>query len=193
MNKLSTFRLGANSNCALLAKVAVLIFIGALQSSCTGKPSAPTQASTQRPAETGKQSGTAPSIVRHDPPQCAPWSSAEPRPSQAKGGHRVILSWRASAPADSRHATAIGYCIYRGLEADDPSPVRVNTVPYPGTSCADDLVENHRKYSYVVKAISADGIRSDSSNWAPAEIPNREPSNPSGSSVPLCREPVSRK
>ena len=193
MNKLSTFRLGTIPNCALLAKVAVLVFIGALQSSCTGNPRAPTQASTQRPAETGKLSGTAQSIVRHDPPQCPPWSSSEPRRSQAAGGHRVILSWRASAAADSRHAAAIGYCIYRGLEPDDPSPVRVNTVPYPGTSCADDLVENDRKYSYVVKAISADGIRSDSSNWAPAEIPNREPSNPSGSSVPLCRKPVRRK
>jgi hypothetical protein len=193
MNKLSTFRLGANPNCALLAKVAVLVFIGALQSSCTGKPSAPSQASTERPAKTGKQSGTAPSILRHDPLQCPPWSSAEPASSQAKGGHTVILSWRASAPADSRHAAAIGYCIYRGLKRDDPSSVRVNTVPYPGTSCADDLVQNDKKYSYVVKAISADGIRSDSSNWASAEIPNRAPSNPSGSSVPLCREPVSQK
>lgn len=193
MNKLSTVRLCANSNCALFAKAAVLVLIGALQSSGTGNPRAPTQASTQQPAETRKQSGTASSLILYDPPQCPPWSSAEPPPSQAKGGHRVILSWRASAPADSRHAAAIGYCIYRGLKPDDPSSVRVNTVPYPGTSCADDLVQNSKKYSYVVKAISADGIRSDSSNWAPAEIPNREPSNPSGSSVPLCREPVSQR
>jgi hypothetical protein len=185
--------LGADSNCALLAKVAVLVFIGALQSSCTGKPTAPIPASTQRPSETGKQSGTAPDIIRRDPLQCPPWNSAEPRPSQVKGGHRVILSWRASAPADTRHAAAIGYCIYRRLEPDDPSPIRVNTVPYPGTSCADDLVQNDKKYSYVVKAISANGVRSESSNWAPAEIPNHEPRNPSGSSVPLCREPVSRK
>jgi hypothetical protein len=105
----------------------------------------------------------------------------------------VILSWRASAPADSKHAAAVGYCIYRGLRQKDPSPILLNTTPFPGTTCADDLVVNDKKYYYVVRAISDKGVPSIISNEAPAAIPKR--SNPSASRVspPLCREPVSTK
>jgi hypothetical protein len=105
----------------------------------------------------------------------------------------VILSWRPSAPADSKHAAASGYCIYRGVKQRDPSPVLVNSIPFPGTSCADDSVVNDKKYYYVVRAISAKGVTSMVSNEVPATIPKR--SNPSASLVspPLCREPAALK
>ncbi len=107
----------------------------------------------------------------------------------------MILSWRASAPADSKHSDAIGYCIYRGIKPKDPSPELVNSIPFPGASCMDDLVANDKKYYYVVRAMSAKGVPSISSNEAPAAIPAGNKSNPSVSraSPPLCREPVSSK
>jgi hypothetical protein len=105
----------------------------------------------------------------------------------------VILSWRASAPADSKHAAAIGYCVYRAIKHKDTSPEQVNSRPFPGTTCADDLVENDKKYYYVVRAISAKGVTSIISNEAAAAIPTENKSNPSvsGASAPLCREPAS--
>jgi len=107
----------------------------------------------------------------------------------------VTLSWRASVPADSKHDVAIGYCVYRGLKRKDPSPELVNSVPFPGTSCTDDLVENDKKYYYVVRAITAKGVTSIISNEAPVAIPTGKQSNPSvsGASAPLCREPASVK
>ncbi len=107
----------------------------------------------------------------------------------------MILSWKASAPADSQHGAAIGYCIYRGVKSKDPSPERVNAIPFPGTSCADDLVVNDKKYYYVVRAINAKGTASITSNEAPAAIPKDKLSNPSvpGASAPLCRGPATVK
>ncbi len=102
----------------------------------------------------------------------------------------MILSWKASAAADSKHASAVGYCIYRGAKHNDPSPELVNSIPFPGTTCADDLVENGKKYYYIVRAISANRVTSIVSNEAPAPIPSREPTSHStrANSPPLCRE-----
>jgi hypothetical protein len=104
----------------------------------------------------------------------------------------VILSWRASAPADSKHAAAIGYCIYRGVKPKDPSPVLLNPTPFPGASCADDLVVNDKQYYYVVRAISVKGVTSVISNEAPAAVPQGNPSV-TRASPPLCRESPSLK
>jgi fibronectin type 3 domain-containing protein len=107
----------------------------------------------------------------------------------------VILSWRASAPADSKHAAAVGYCIYRGVKHQDPSPILLNSTPFASTSCADDLVENGKKYYYVVRAISANKVTSIISNEAPAGIPTGKGNSPfaSGASAPLCREASSER
>jgi fibronectin type 3 domain-containing protein len=99
----------------------------------------------------------------------------------------VILSWKASAPADAKHAAADGYCIYRGTERGDRSLVLVNHVPFPGTSCTDDTVQNGKTYYYKVKAISEKGTPSKPSNLAPARISNRKPTNPVASPPPVCR------
>ncbi len=112
--------------------------------------------------------------------------------SQVKGGHAVILSWTASV-SDSKHADAAGYCIYRRTGHRDASLERINSIPLQVTTCTDDVVENGKKYYYVVRAISAKRILSDSSKVAPARIPTREPSNAVKISAPFCRGPAGSK
>ncbi|MGA7472410.1 MAG: hypothetical protein WBW60_06750 [Candidatus Sulfotelmatobacter sp.] len=182
-------------NSRFLLVVGTLAIVGTLQTGCTSGP-VPSQASTPRQAEMRKQSVTPTSNPPAGRLVCPSFgSSTVPTPLQANGGHRVILSWRASAAADSKHAAAVGYCIYRSTKRKDPSPERVNPVPFPGISCMDDVVENGKKYYYVVRAISGKGVLSIISNEAPAPIPTGKQSNSSVSaaSAPLCREPAGNK
>jgi len=114
---------------------------------------------------------------------------------QAQGGHRVTLSWKAGAPADSTHDAAVGYCLYRGIKHNDPAPELVNSVPFSGTTCMDDWVKNGTKYYYVVRAIGAKGVISIVSNEARAAIPSGKQTHPSvsGTSAPLCRDSATSK
>jgi hypothetical protein len=101
----------------------------------------------------------------------------------------VILSWKASAPVDAKHAAAVGYCIYRSTPRKDSPRVLLNSVPFRGTSCMDDQVENGKLYYYRVRAINANSRDSKDSNLAPAPIPTLPRTNPdSRPSVPACRE-----
>jgi fibronectin type 3 domain-containing protein len=115
---------------------------------------------------------------------------AKPQTLHEKKDHTVILSWTASAPADSKHSDAVGYCIYRSEKRGDKSPELVNSISFPGASCMDDMVENGKKYYYVVRAISARRIPSIPSNVATASIPSGEgkKASVSGNTAPLCRE-----
>ena len=123
-----------------------------------------------------------------------PGSALLPEP-QFTGDHRVILSWNASRPPDAKHSAATGYCIYRGVRHNDSSPQLLNSEPFPGTSCTDDLVANEQKYYYVVRAISEKGSTSDTSNELPVAIPvaGKRNSPVSRISVPLCRQSASIK
>jgi hypothetical protein len=173
--------------------VAMVFAIGILQSGCTSSP-IPSLVLT-RPAETLRQSGTLtnkPPVARLICPTLG--ASRVPATLQAQGGHIVILSWRASA-ADSKHSTAVGYCLYRATNRKVLPTELVNSLVFPGTSCIDDLVANGQKYYYVVRAISAAGVPSIPSNVAPAPISTGKQSNlyASEASAPLCREPVSVK
>ena len=106
----------------------------------------------------------------------------------------MILSWRASAPADSKHAAAVAYCVYRSIKRKDPSPELVNFIPFPGTSCTDDLVENGKKYYYVVRAISQGSYEHHFDRGArPNSNGEAEQSFRLRSSAPLCREQASVK
>lgn len=179
-----------------LPVVAILAFIGALPIGCTRSSGPASSESDPRAVQGPRQAASAPSNASVRPLFCPAFGSpTTPASLQSKGGHRVILSWRASAPADSRHADAAGYCIYRGNQRKDPQPVLINSAPFRGTSCMDDLVESGKKYYYVVRAISAKGVTSIISNAAPAPIPTRERTEAEvpGKSAPLCREPATGK
>jgi hypothetical protein len=114
----------------------------------------------------------------------------EPLPANA--GHRVILSWKASAPPNAKHGAAVGYCIYRGDGRRDPFPKLVNSIPFPGTRCMDDWVENSGKYAYMVRAINVRRVESGPSNVISVVIPSGKAGDSSASttSVPLCRVPT---
>jgi hypothetical protein len=186
--------LRVKSNRQFLAAFVLIGVVSTLQVGCTSCLITPRPTPTERLEAALRKAGTLTSPPAVAPLVCPSFgSSSVPAGSPVVGGHKVILSWRASAPADSKHAAAVGYCVYRGLIHKDPSPVLLNTTPFRGTSCADDLVVNDKKYHYVVRAISDKGVPSIISNEAPAAIPNH--SNPSASRIspPLCREPVGTK
>jgi len=165
-----------------------------LQSSCSSSPATPP--STPRSEEALRQSAPLASKVPVAHLVCPTFGPpAKPRTLHEKRDHTVILSWTASAPADSKHAAAVGYCIYRSEKRGDKSPELVNSISFPGTSCMDDLVENGKKYYYVARAISARGVPSIPSNVATAPIPTGKEKKTSGSgnTAPLCREPANVK
>ena len=175
---------------SLLILVALAIS-SALFIACSGSPAA------RQPGEM-KQAQAGSPISKPSPPAarlvCPTFGAAAAlAPIQGQGGHRVILSWKASAPANSNHAAAIGYCIYRSTGRKDSPPQLVNSAPFSGITCMDDFVENGSKYYYLVRAISAKGVSSIGSNVAPARIPNRKPPSSAAISAPLCREPVGDK
>lgn len=188
-------RLNVMPNIQVLGIAVLLAFAGTLQSGCTSSRVGPSPASAQEPAETTTQAGTAQSVRPGAHLVCPELSSLGVQSTrQPKGEHRVVLSWKASVSRDARHEAAIGYCVYRGVRANDPVPELVNSIPFPGTRCTDDSVENDKKYYYVAQAISAEGVTSIVSNEVPVTIPGGKRSHPSasGASVPLCREPASR-
>jgi hypothetical protein len=178
-----------------LLVVAALAIIGGLAIACTRGSSSASSESAPRAVQGPTQAGAPLNNPRVRPPVCPAFgSSPVPALPQAQG-HRVTLSWRPSAPADSKHVDAVGYCIYRGNKKKDPRPALVNSVPFPATSCMDDMVESGKKYYYVVRAISAKGVTSIISNPAPAPIPTRARTDADipGKSAPLCRQPAMGK
>jgi hypothetical protein len=193
----------AKRNSSAFLTVAALAIAGAMQIGCTGCRTTPDLTPTQRLEQALKrrdalkeaQARTSSSFsgsgaVPNCPTLSAPMVSSVP---PANGGHRVTLTWNASAPPDPKHSTAIGYCIYRGAPGD-PNPGLINSTPLPGTSCMDDLVANGGSYRYVVRAISAGGATSVTSNPATVGIPPTGTSKSpiSAASPPLCRGPVGR-
>jgi hypothetical protein len=164
-----------------------------VQAACTSCRVDHTPSSPTAPAPAPVANPQPPSPPRLVCPELG--SGALPALSQSQASsHRVVLSWRASPPANSKHDAAYGYCLYRATEANDPHPQLVNSTPFRGTSCMDDWVENTRKYHYIVRAISARWVLSPPSNSAQAEIPAGSTANPRASTTepPLCRQPASR-
>jgi hypothetical protein len=183
----------ANPSLRFLLVVAALAIVGGVRMACTRASSPAISESARRAVRELRQAEAALNNAPVRPLVCPTFGSSPVAAlPQAKGGHRVILSWRASAPADSKHADAVGYCIYRGNQRKDPRPVLINSAPFPATSCMDDMVESGKKYYYVVRAISAKGVASIISSSAPAPIPKRESAEADvpGKSAPLCREPA---
>jgi len=121
------------------------------------------------------------------------------RSASGAGHHRVILSWRASAPSGRKEDDAVGYCLYRSKnkKAVKKNPTcgeceQINSIPITGTGCVDDLVKDGTIYYYVAAAINLKKRLSSSSNEARAAIPTSTQSvrSTSDSSYPLCRNPA---
>jgi hypothetical protein len=166
-----------------------MMLIGALQIARIRRKSAPVRASTQPAAEAVRADSPASMFPHNGPPRCPTFGSfPEPPVVQIKGTHTVILSWTASAAPDTKHGSAIGYCIYRGTKSVDKSLVRVNSLSFPGTTCTDDMVQTGQTYFYKVKAISENEKTSDSTEFAPASILDRKPANPIARLPALCRD-----
>ena len=190
---------GKASSPALFAW-AVTAIVVTLQTGCTGcrVDSSPTPSQRLEAALSRQEASHQAALAKTSASpalQCPPLNaSMVPSTPPVNGGHRVTLTWKASAPSDSKHSGAVGYCIYRGAPGD-PNPGLINFVPLSGTSCVDDLVANGQRYSYVVRAIGANGVTSITSNPAPVQIPavGRSNSPVSGASPPLCREPAGAK
>lgn len=178
---------GARQKARLL--LVLISVVGIAETACVSRPTAPVQASNQGVTEPARHVDPPTGSPPKKPLECLPFGSfPEPTALQTKGEHVVILSWNASAPADSNHAAANGYCVYRSTEHKDQSFVRVNTVPFQGTSCTDDMVETGKTYYYRVKAISAKGKTSDATRFATAPIKDLKPAHPIASIPPPCRE-----
>jgi hypothetical protein len=171
----------------------VLILAGALLTACTSCRFAQDPASSPQVSTASKQPSPPPSPSPNSSLVCPTLGSSlvqEPLPANA--GHRVILSWKASAAPNAKHGAAVGYCIYRGESRRDQFPKLVNATPFPGTRCMDDWVENSGKYTYVVRGISVRRSESGPSNVISVVIPSSKPGNSSTSAIsaPLCRQPI---
>jgi hypothetical protein len=180
------------SKLPLLSTALLLALFGLAQSACSRSPTR-NELLSQRVTEALQQSKVAAPNTPAQVLACPTFDSSAPPNPSAKGGHRVVLSWKASTPADSKHADAVGYCIYRGLEGKKDPPVLLNPHPYPTTTCTDDMVQNGVKYYYVVRAISAKGVPSDRSQRTRADIPKNDPASLPQNSPPLCRAPAASK
>jgi hypothetical protein len=171
----------------------VLILAGALLTACTSCRFAQDPASSPQVSTASKQPSPPPSPSPNSSLVCPTLGSSlvqEPLPANA--GHRVILSWKASAAPNAKHGAAVGYCIYRGEGRRDPFPKLVNATPFPGTRCVDDWVKNSGKYTYVIRAITVRRVESGPSNLISVVIPSSKPGNSSASAIstPLCRLPT---
>jgi hypothetical protein len=184
---------GVRPRTPVFAFAFVVLLAGVLLTACTSCRVAQSPDSSPQLSTASRQPPPPPSPSSNSSLVCPMLGSAmvqEPLPATA--GHRVILSWKASAPPNAKHGAAVGYCIYRGEGRRDPFPKLVNATPFPGTRCVDDWVENNGKYAYVVRAISVRRVESDPSNVISVVIPSSKPGNPSASAIsaPLCRQPT---
>ena len=190
---LNSLTRGVRARIPVPAFAFVVILAGALLTSCTSCRGVQSPASSPQLSKASRQPPTPPSPSSSSSLVCPMLGSSlvqEPLPANA--GHRVILSWKASAPPNAKHGAAVGYCVYRGEGARDRFPRLVNTTPFPGTRCMDDRVENSGKYTYVVRGISVRRSESGPSNVISVVIPSSKPGNSSTSAIsaPLCRLPT---
>jgi len=180
---------------ARLSLALLFILSGVLShSSCDRTPAASSESATRTQPGTLPQSKSPTNSSTTQVLECPLSGGVDVQMPTEKPEHRAILSWTASV-SDRKHADAVGYCIYRSLQGKNQPLQRVNILPFPKTTCTDDLVENGKKYNYNVLAISAERNVSVPSKGAYAEIPMSKPKPRILSNVPppLCRVPAEDK
>jgi hypothetical protein len=179
-----------------LPAIVLVVIVGVAPTGCKSSRVASGTALIQAQQDTAGQAVTSTSNRPVSRLVCPAFSrSSVPSALPLRGGHRVILSWKASDSEDANHAAAVGYCVYRGTDRNRPPTELLNRFPFSGSKCADDLVENGKKYYYLVRAVSDKGATSLASAPARAAIPKgpQTSSEVSPDSTPLCREPGSVK
>lgn len=153
--------------------------------------------SSKNPA-TPQGRNTSPVAIPLDLKPCDPAGMPPLQLSQpGTGHHKIALSWDASVPTPNHPSKPVGYCLYRSqkqgaakLKPTCKECEQVNRVPFAGTSCLDNIVEDGAQYYYVAIAVSASGTSSPASNEAPVRVPPANETktvtqNPT--SLPLCR------
>lgn len=165
----------------------IAVAFGAASVSCQSGPDSRTK---QLLAEAATRKVALRAAAQAGLPPCPPGGVSPLQASQrGTGHHKVTLSWNASPSS-----TAVGYCLYRSTtqNAAKQKPTcsaceQVNLVPFKGTVCVDDLVQDTTKYYYVVTAIDAKRNLSASSNEVLAPIPAQGQSG----SIPVSSPPPS--
>ncbi len=186
--------------------VLLLLVAGVLGTrGATGQASAGSSAKLRSGTTQAKREPRTP--AQSGPLVCPPKDLPVVEPLQHRPGHHtVILSWNASSPSPNTDSRAIRYCLFRlkekeqevkeaekkALELNSACAAceRINSIPFTGTRCVDDRVEDGAIYYYVVKAVIDKREPSRSSNAASATIPVEKqtiPVPPDSSPPPLCR------
>lgn len=179
---------------AVIMVVACILAIGCTE---VGPPGIGKDSSTRSALQTQSANRSNKIEANSQPVRCPPAGLLETRVQP--GNHRVILSWKAGASRPE--AKIIGYCLYRSRKekfAKQKAACReceqINVIPFRGTACIDDRVEDGAVYYYAVTAMTAEGIVSSASNETRAAIPrSKKRGNFTGPSYPLCREFSSAK
>ena len=81
--------------------------------------------------------------------------------------HHVDLSWD---PPKTSPVPVVGYNIYRSAD-EGTTYHKLNPRPIKETTYMDDVIQNGRRYRYMIKSVDAQGIESTSSNTVNVTIP----------------------
>lgn len=81
--------------------------------------------------------------------------------------YTVQLTWNEPGSADP----AVSYNVYRELTTGPVGFAQINTSPVVATTYTDTQVQLGTSYSYVVRAVDAEGGESNVSNIATVQVP----------------------
>ncbi|MGA7523649.1 MAG: fibronectin type III domain-containing protein [Acidobacteriaceae bacterium] len=86
----------------------------------------------------------------------------------ASSSYAIRLTWSAPVGSDP----AVSYNVYRELSAGAVGFAQINTSPVVAVTYTDNAVQPGESYTYVVRAMDAEGEESDPSNSATFTIPS---------------------
>jgi hypothetical protein len=185
----SKVRLWSRRNTPGLRALALAVVLSSLQLACKSDRVASGNGSSPLPGQAVPQSAMRAGRTGIIGVACPAFGSYAVPSSRPETGHKVILSWKRGSRPDSKRGAPVGYCIYRGTEPNRIDE-RLNVLPLAGARCADDSVEDGRKYYYGIRAITAEGVTSSTSRLASVSVPvlPRTSAAVMPDSPPLCRE-----
>jgi len=111
-------------------------------------------------------------------------------------GHKVLLTWKASASSTGPNDKSLGYCVYRSdhkIIADTLEGCRecqkITPIPIFGTACVDDFGHDSNTYYYAAVTLDPKGKRSKFSNKTSASFTGKRARSQFGNdqTYPACR------